>query len=298
MKDPRQQYVYKENRFKKLRFKFFSLLRDIWHEFYYPIKKRWQEYFKTHKSHKGRIIGITYLFGAIIFLITVTAIVYKQTEIDKGYKDQLIRMQAMNTELRILKSEVKIVEVEKYVPVVIKSKETVTKYLITFNKDYSFEYTPNEYFTIDEIYMMAKTLYGEARGASKEQQAGVIWLLCNRYDYGTEHPKNNFGTTFEEIITRKDQFAGFSWNHPTDENCLKMVNDVLNRWLKEKEIKSDNPEVSEKGLGEMVGRILPKRYIYFVAKGDGLRNVFFVSWGDKNKSEKHWGWNWTSPYAG
>ena len=50
MKDPRQQYVYKENRFKKLRFKFFSLLRDIWHEFYYPIKKRWQEYFKTHNT--------------------------------------------------------------------------------------------------------------------------------------------------------------------------------------------------------------------------------------------------------
>lgn len=295
MKDTRQQYVYKENRFKKLRFKFFSLLRDIWHEFYYPIKKRWQEYFKTHKSHKGRIIGITYLFGAIIFLITVTAIVYKQTEIDKGYKDQLIRMQAMNTELRILKSEVKIVEVEKYVPVVIKSKETVTKYLITFNKDYSFEYTPNEYFTIDEIYMMAKTLYGEARGASKEQQAGVIWTLCNRYDYAVAHASQNFGSTFEEIITKKSQFVGFSWSHPVTEECLKIVLDVLDRWLHEKELEKNNPELSEYTLSTMVGRTLPKSYIYFVSDNTGLSNVFFEKWSDLKRKD-FWTWEYPNVY--
>ena len=58
-------------------------------------------------------------------------------------------------------------------------------------------------FTNEEIDYITKTVWGEARGLSKTQQAGVVWTILNRFDDG------RFGKEIIDVITAPNQFAGY-----------------------------------------------------------------------------------------
>jgi hypothetical protein len=124
-----------------------------------------------------------------------------------------------------------------------------------------------------ELDMIAKTVWGEARGCSILEQSAVVWCILNRVDSGRG--------TIAQVITAYEQFHGYSSNNPVTEKQLAIAKDVVARWLLEKYTYGD------------VGRTLPKEYLYFKSDSTGLGNIFRTEWtGDYEV----WDWNCWNPY--
>lgn len=122
-----------------------------------------------------------------------------------------------------------------------------------------------------EKEMIAKVVYREARGSSKQHQAAVVWVILNRVD------AKGYGNTIEEVITRPNQFAWIP-NTPVLDEHLELAEDVLRRWLLEKT-----------GVKE-VGRVLPSDYLFFAASNG--QNYFRQNFD----SDTCWNWNLKNPY--
>ena len=149
----------------------------------------------------------------------------------------------------------------------------------TFNysNDILVEVTENEFNLIneqkkeleEEIVMLAKVLYQEARGMSKKDIAAVAWCVLNRIDY--------YDSSITKMIKVPGQFAWFA-DTPVCDPYLSIADDVVTRWLLEKQGKVD------------VGRVLPKDYRYFFGY-NGL-NYYTQKW----QSDLFWDWSLDSPY--
>jgi hypothetical protein len=126
---------------------------------------------------------------------------------------------------------------------------------------------PNE----ADVEMLAKLVWGEARGCSTTEQAAVIWTVLNRVD--SEEPY--FPHTIQEVVTQPNQFHGYHPNHPVEQDKVELAIDVLTRWL---------------NGGE--GRVLPKEYVFF--HGDGLHNYFRIEY---QHNGQYWDWSLDSPYV-
>lgn len=137
------------------------------------------------------------------------------------------------------------------------------------------EYIPDA----EDVEMLAKLIYGEARGIkSQTEQAAVVWCVLNRVDssgYGMGH-------SVKYVVTFRDQFHGYSPKHPTVDDfgrdLCKLAEDVLIRWMKEKDGQAD------------VGRILPPEYLWF--EGYRGHNLF----RDAYRGGNTWYWDLSSPY--
>lgn len=108
-------------------------------------------------------------------------------------------------------------------------------------------------FTEEDVVMVAKTLYGECRGCSAEEQAQVVWCIVNRVD----DPR--FPDTIQGVITQPYQFHGYSSSFPVWDNLADVARDVLTRWSYEKQ-------------GIVVERELEPEYLWFT--GNGTQNIF------------------------
>lgn len=123
----------------------------------------------------------------------------------------------------------------------------------------------------NDVELIAKTVYGEARGCSVVEQSAVVWCILNRVDAG-------YGT-IEEVITAPYQFTGYNANHPVKAEFVELAIDVLLRWNIEKYCIGD------------VGRTLPNNYLFF--HGDGKKNHFRDAFdGEYNV----WEWQAINPY--
>ena len=132
------------------------------------------------------------------------------------------------------------------------------------------EVTPQPW-TDEEVIVLAKMLWGEARGVSSDaEKAACVWCALNRVDQG-------YGDIITVVTTPK-QFAGYKVENPIDDDLITLCIDVLTRWYAERE-----------GQVE-VGRVLPADYLWF--SGDGERNHFRNAYrgGDR------WDWSLPSPY--
>ena len=125
-----------------------------------------------------------------------------------------------------------------------------------------------------EAEHIAKTVYGEARGCSKTEQAGVIWCILNRVDSESAL----FADDIVGVVTQYQQFHGYSPNHPVTEELFELALDVIDRWQREKDGEED------------VGRVLPVEFMWFY--GDGRHNHF----RDKYENGTRWSWSLPSPY--
>lgn len=126
----------------------------------------------------------------------------------------------------------------------------------------------------EEIIMLAKLIYREARGVnSTQEQAAVVWCVLNRFD------SDKYGDTIKKVITARNQFAYVN-NTPIEEEFYNLSRDVVSRWLLEKEGFND------------VGRVLPNDYLFFA--GSRGRNRFRQTY----KSKKYWDWSLSNPYNG
>ena len=122
-----------------------------------------------------------------------------------------------------------------------------------------------------EVEMIAKTVYGEARGCSKLHQSAVIWCILNRVDAG-------YGS-ISDVILAPNQFMGYDVDHPVTDEIRTLTEDVLLRWSIEKQCCGD------------IGRTLPSEYRWFY--GDGMVNHFRNAYkGDYNT----WDWSLENPY--
>ncbi len=131
------------------------------------------------------------------------------------------------------------------------------------------KFVPNE----DDVEMLAKLVWGEARGVdSTAQKAAVIWCVLNRVD------SPRFPNTIAEVVTQRHQFTGYSESFPVTSELSGIAEDVLIRWYQEK-AGADN-----------VGRTLPSEYLFFV--GDGVRNYF----SEELRSQDYYDWSLPSPY--
>lgn len=132
------------------------------------------------------------------------------------------------------------------------------------------EVTPQPW-TDEEVIVLAKMLWGEARGVSSDaEKAACVWCALNRVDHG-------YGDIIMVVTTPK-QFVGYNEENPIDDDLITLCIDVLTRWYAERE-----------GQVE-VGRVLPADYLWF--SGDGERNHFRNAYrgGDR------WDWSLPSPY--
>ena len=128
-------------------------------------------------------------------------------------------------------------------------------------------------FTDEEVVMLAKTIWAEARGVpSVARQAAVGWCALNRLDNGA------FGSTLAEVLSTPKQFAYYE-ESPVTPELLALAEDVLTRWYAEH-------------LGDTdAGRTLPSDYLYF--EGDGKENHFRKTWIGTGEE---WDWSLQSPY--
>ena len=126
----------------------------------------------------------------------------------------------------------------------------------------------------EEIVYLSKTVWGEARGCSKTEQAAVVWCILNRADSALRCMPD----TIIGVITQKNQFAGYRESFSVMDDIRVLVIDVLTRWEMEKAGEPD------------VGRVLPKDYLYFT--GDGTQNRFRTEY----QGGETWDWTLESPY--
>lgn len=143
--------------------------------------------------------------------------------------------------------------------------------------------------TYRELHMLGLTIYGEANGQTKMEQAAVAWSILNRVDNadGVDYAR---GRSLTYVITfpgyAPGQIHGY-WNTKGVE-CpdyyLELARDVVDRWALEHE------------GAENVGRVLPKEYTYWTGKKDknGVWHNYFRTAYKTN--EPRWDWSLPNPY--
>lgn len=109
------------------------------------------------------------------------------------------------------------------------------------------------YFTEDDVAEVAKMLWGEARGCTRDNQIKCAWVVCNRVD------DERFPDTIMGVLEQPSQFHGYSPDFPVTDELYAVAFDVLTRWSYERQ-------------GVPVRRELPKSFLWFT--GDGVTNYF------------------------
>ena len=113
------------------------------------------------------------------------------------------------------------------------------------------------YFTEDDVAEIAKMLWGEARGCTRDNQIKCAWVVCNRVD------DDRFPDTIQGVLEQPSQFHGYDPTYPVTDELYSIAFDVLTRWSYEKQ-------------GIPVRRELPNTYLWFT--GDGEQNHFREEW--------------------
>jgi hypothetical protein len=215
-------------------------------------------------------IFITFIFIMIVGFSTLGIAYYnslKDNEILRiELNDNKATLESANNELMNVQENLKI-EVEKSVSL---SNELATANSIIAALK-SEEYVVGTTVTKAEIDMIAKTVWGEARGLNEFEQSMVVWCILNRVD--------DKQCSIAEIVTAPNQFHGYNKNHPVTDEIRTLVEDVIVRWK------------MEKVCNWNVGRTLPKEYLWF--HGDGKHNYFRDAYSG---SYNTWNWDCWNPY--
>ena len=109
------------------------------------------------------------------------------------------------------------------------------------------------YFTEEDVAAVAKMLWGEARGCTRDNQIKCAWVVVNRVD------DERFPDTIQGVLSQPHQFHGYSESFPVTDELYNVAFDVLTRWSYEKQ-------------GIPVRRELPNTYLWFT--GNGVENIF------------------------
>ena len=109
------------------------------------------------------------------------------------------------------------------------------------------------YFTEDDVAAVAKMLWGEARGCTRDNQIKCAWVVVNRVD------DERFPDTIRGVLEQPSQFHGYDPTYPVTDELYSVAFDVLTRWSYEKQ-------------GVPVRRELASSFLWFT--GNGRENIF------------------------
>ena len=109
------------------------------------------------------------------------------------------------------------------------------------------------YFTEEDVAEVAKMLWGEARGCTRDNQIKCAWVVCNRVD------DERFPDTIRGVLGQPNQFHGYDPAYPVTDELYNIAFDVLTRWSYEKQ-------------GIPVRRELAQSFLWFT--GNGQENIF------------------------
>ena len=80
------------------------------------------------------------------------------------------------------------------------------------------------YFTEDDVAEVAKMLWGEARGCTRDNQIKCVWVVLNRVD------DERFPDTIQGVLEQPSQFHGSDPTYPLTDELYNIAFDVLTRW--------------------------------------------------------------------
>lgn len=223
----------------------------------------YETHYKGHRMASERIVDTVVYILTLIFIVVLTASV---CEIGHDLKVLNTEIDELNKKIDILTESIKEKEIIIYESAIV----------LEDKPEYHIEATYPELYTDEDVIVLTKMLYGEARGvtelnvggrcvSTKCQQAAVIWTVLNRYDAG-------YSDSISQVVTAPKQFVGYRESNPVDDELMDLVKDVLDRWNNEKHGETD------------VGRVLPADYLWF--RGDGKYNHFRNSYNGGTR------WNW------
>lgn len=109
--------------------------------------------------------------------------------------------------------------------------------------------------------LLAKMVWGEARGCSPEEQRLVVWTVLQRVDAGGAFAGYD---TIEAVITAPGQFVGYDEKHPIDTDIYSLCLEVLSDWQ----------HGAEPPTHEIYAPTVP----YYFFEGDGRHNWFREEW--------------------
>jgi len=107
--------------------------------------------------------------------------------------------------------------------------------------------------------MLARVVWGEARGCLPDEQRLVIWTVFQRVDAG-----GWYGSTIKEVVTKCGQFNGYSRRNPVDPDIYDLCAGEYQKW-----IDGDPPPTLAPYAREAP---------YYFFNGDGLHNWFREEW--------------------
>lgn len=120
---------------------------------------------------------------------------------------------------------------------------------------------PEPPFTYCDINLLAKMVWGEARGCAPEEQRLVVWTVLQRVDAGGEFRSYD---TIEAVVTEAGQFVGYDESHPIDPDIYSLCLEVLMDWWR-----GEEPPTHE---------IYAPSAPYYFFDGDGTHNWFREVW--------------------
>ena len=220
---------------------------------------------------------VTIVFSAILLIMVTLLTIFSVSNYNMMQENESLTTKQIDTqkELALTKDELFVVEESFRIETdrhlaTQRDLEEANEYInILIDEKYVVDYE----VTNAEIEIIAKTVWGEARGCNQLEQSAVIWCILNRVDAG-------YGTIIE-VVTAPNQFHGYSGNFPVTDEIRALTEDVIARWK------------LEKAYGGNFGRTLPSEYLYFSADATGSSNVFRTKW---TGACEVWDWNCWNPY--
>lgn len=115
--------------------------------------------------------------------------------------------------------------------------------------------------TNSDVTLLAKTVWGEARGCTPEEQRLVVWTVLQRVDADGAFAQYD---TIEAVITAPGQFVGYNENHPVDPDIYDLCLEALADW--------------QSGAEPPTHEIYAPTVPYYFFDGDGRHNWFREEW--------------------
>lgn len=120
---------------------------------------------------------------------------------------------------------------------------------------------PELELTNSDVVLLAKMVWGEARGCAPEEQRLVVWTVLQRVDAGGVFAQYD---TIEAAVTAPGQFVGYNEQHPVDVDIYNLCLEALSDWQ----------SGAEPPTHETYAPTAP----YYFFEGDGRHNWFREEW--------------------
>lgn len=113
-----------------------------------------------------------------------------------------------------------------------------------------------------DLYALAKLVWGESRGLSKEEQELTVWCVLNRVD--STDPDFEDQNSIMAVVTHPNAFHGYNPNNPVEEDILSLVEECVEDWEHGEQCPTHPTYAPNEG------------YLFFY--GDGSHNWYRNTW--------------------